>query len=208
MTNSITRRLPAWIVLWTLVVGWGAPAAASEEQRLIDKATFVVEELRGENKFSNLEPLFARAKGVLVIPELVKAGFIIGGEVGDGVLLVRDAETGHLIKRTYGPWMLTAMRGLARLKGLRGTPFDPFGYSAERRRERALITDYEAVVAELAAGLDHDNHALALEIASLPERIRGYGHVKERHLAAVMAEQTALLELWRHPETVRPGAAE
>ncbi len=95
MTNSITRRLPAWIVLWTLVVGWGAPAAASEEQRLIDKATFVVEELRGENKFSNLEPFFARAKGVVVIPELVKAGFIIGGEVGDGVLLVRDAETGE-----------------------------------------------------------------------------------------------------------------
>ena len=100
----------------------------------------------------------------------------------------RDGESGHLVKRTYGPWMLTAMRGLARLKGLRGTPFDPFGYSAERRRERALITDYEAVVAELAAGLDHDNHALAVEIASAPERIRGYGHVKERHLAAVMAE--------------------
>ncbi|MEE8544624.1 MAG: indolepyruvate ferredoxin oxidoreductase family protein [Alphaproteobacteria bacterium] len=120
----------------------------------------------------------------------------------------RDGESGHLVKRTYGPWMLTAMRGLARLKGLRGTPFDPFGYSAERRRERALITDYEAVVAELAAGLDHDNHALAVEIASAPERIRGYGHVKERHLAAVMAEQAALLELWRRPQTARSGAAE
>ncbi len=95
MTNSITRRLPAWIVLWSLVVGWGAPAAASEEQRLIDKATFVVEELRGENKFSNLKRFFAQAKGVVIFPEMVKAGFIIGGEIGVGVLLVRDPETGE-----------------------------------------------------------------------------------------------------------------
>ena len=95
MTNSITRRLPAWIVLWALVVGWGAPAAASEEQRLIDKAKFAVEELLGENKFANLKPYFAQARGVVVFPELVKAGFILGGEVGNGILLVRDAETGE-----------------------------------------------------------------------------------------------------------------
>ncbi len=95
MTNSMTRRLPAWIVLWALIVGWGAPATASEEQRLIDKATFTVEELRGADKFSNLKRFFARAKAVIIIPELVKAGFIVGGEVGDGVLLVRDAETGE-----------------------------------------------------------------------------------------------------------------
>ncbi len=95
MTNSITRRLPAWIVLWALVVGWGAPAAASEEQRLIDKAKMTVEELRGEDKFANLKPYFAQAKGVVVVPEMVKAGFIVGGEIGDGVLLVRDAESGE-----------------------------------------------------------------------------------------------------------------
>ena len=95
MTNSMARRLPALIVLAALVVGWGAPAAASDEQRLIDKATFVVEELRGENNFSNLSRFFAQAKGVVIFPELVKAGFIIGGEIGDGVLLVRHPETGE-----------------------------------------------------------------------------------------------------------------
>jgi lipid-binding SYLF domain-containing protein len=95
MTNSIARRLPAWIVLLALVVGWGAPAAASEEQRLIDKATFAVEDLRGKNNFSNLEPYFAQAKAVIIFPELVKAGFILGGEVGDGVMLVRDSDSGE-----------------------------------------------------------------------------------------------------------------
>ncbi len=95
MTNSIARRLPAWIVLWALVVGWGAPAAASEEQRLVDKATLAVEELRGKDNFSNLKPYFAQAKAVIIFPELVKAGFILGGEVGDGVRLVRDPDSGE-----------------------------------------------------------------------------------------------------------------
>ena len=95
MMKSIARPLAAWIVLWALVVGWAAPAAASDEQRLIDKATLAVEELRGKNNFSNLKPYFAQAKAVIIIPELVKAGFIIGGEVGNGVLLVRDAESGE-----------------------------------------------------------------------------------------------------------------
>jgi len=95
MMKSIARPLAAWIVLWALVVGWGAPAAASEEQRLIDKATLAVEELRGKNNFSNLKPYFAQAKAVIIFPELVKAGFILGGEVGDGVLLVRDSDSGE-----------------------------------------------------------------------------------------------------------------
>jgi indolepyruvate ferredoxin oxidoreductase len=120
----------------------------------------------------------------------------------------RDSDSGELVKRAYGPWMLKAMAGLARLKGLRGSPFDPFGYSAERRQERQLVADYEALVAELVAGLGHDNHGLALQLASLPERIRGFGHVKERHLAQAMAEQEALLEVWRGPEAARSGAAE
>ncbi|MDH3690772.1 MAG: indolepyruvate ferredoxin oxidoreductase family protein, partial [Gammaproteobacteria bacterium] len=73
----------------------------------------------------------------------------------------RDKETGLLTKRTYGPWMLRLMRLLARLKGLRGTPFDVFGYSAERKRERGLIDEYYEVVTELIADLNHDNHSLA-----------------------------------------------
>ena len=70
------------------------------------------------------------------------------------------------------------------LRRLRGTAFDPFGYSAERRTERRLIGAYEEVIEELLAGLGLDNHELAVEIARIPEQIRGYGHVKERHLRA------------------------
>ena len=111
----------------------------------------------------------------------------------------RDAETGRLQKRVYGPRMLHAFRLLAKLKGLRGTRFDPFGYTAERREERRLIGEYEAIVEELLVGLNPDNHGLAVEIASIPEQIRGYGHVKEEHLAKARTRQAELLAAWRAP---------
>ena len=94
----------------------------------------------------------------------------------------RDPATGAPRKSRYGPWMMRVFAVLARLKGLRGTAFDPFGYTRERRRERALIDRYERTVAALLDGLDHSNHALAIEIASLPERIRGFGHVKAKSI--------------------------
>jgi indolepyruvate ferredoxin oxidoreductase len=109
----------------------------------------------------------------------------------------RDPETGHLLKKEFGPWMMTAFGFLAKFKGLRGTFFDPFGYSSERKVERALIGDYENLLDELVEKLTGSNIALATEIASLPEHIRGYGHVKERHLANVREQQTELLEAYR-----------
>ena len=89
--------------------------------------------------------------------------------------------------------MLSAYRVLARLRSLRGTPFDIFGMSAERKLERQLIRDYEATLAEIADRLDAGNHALAVDIASIPERIRGFGHVKARHLEAARAREAELL---------------
>ena len=85
--------------------------------------------------------------------------------------------------------MLSAFRVLARMKGLRGTALDVFGKTAERKAERQLITDYEALIDELLARLAAHNHALAVELASIPEHIRGYGHVKERHLKAAKVER-------------------
>jgi indolepyruvate ferredoxin oxidoreductase len=110
-----------------------------------------------------------------------------------------DPVTGELRKREYGPWMLTAMRMLAPLKFLRGTAFDVFGYSTERRMERQLIADYEGVVNELLEKLDPARVALAAEIAAIPEFIRGYGHVKERHLRDAKAREAQLLAQWRDP---------
>ncbi len=108
----------------------------------------------------------------------------------------RDAH-GHLIKQPFGPWMRTAFGLLAKLKGLRGTAFDIFGRSSERQSERALIGEYRACIEELLAALSQSSLAQALEIARIPEEIRGYGHVKEKHLAAACAKWQALMADWR-----------
>ncbi|HEX5794470.1 MAG TPA: indolepyruvate ferredoxin oxidoreductase family protein, partial [Geminicoccaceae bacterium] len=119
----------------------------------------------------------------------------------------RDPATGELQKRAYGPWILVAMGWLARLRRLRGTAFDPFGYSAERRTERGLIGAYEEVVEELLAGLGLDNHEVAVAIARIPEQIRGYGDVKQRHLEQARRREAELLEAYRAP-SARLTAAE
>jgi indolepyruvate ferredoxin oxidoreductase len=123
------------------------------------------------------------------------------------LLAQRDPSTGHLRKRAYGPWIFTAMRYLAWMKRLRGTWLDPFGYSEDRRAERRLIGDYEAVIDELLAGLTPDNYGLAVEIAQIPEQIRGYGHVKQRHLETARRREAELLAAFRKPDTRLTAAA-
>ncbi|MET0319801.1 MAG: indolepyruvate ferredoxin oxidoreductase family protein, partial [Duganella sp.] len=100
---------------------------------------------------------------------------------------------GHLVKAEYGSWMWTAFRLLAKLKGLRGGAFDPFGYTAERKMERALIGDYRTMIATVLEQLTPDNHALAVELASLPEKVRGFGHVKHQAVTTFRADQARLL---------------
>ena len=117
-----------------------------------------------------------------------------------------DPTTGEPRKRAYGAWMLGAMRILARLRGLRGTPLDVFGYNEERRTERRLIADYEQVVEELLQALDAGRVQLAAEIASIPEFIRGYGPVKARHLRDAKAREAQLLAEWRNPSDAAPKA--
>jgi indolepyruvate ferredoxin oxidoreductase len=113
------------------------------------------------------------------------------------LLARRDKTTGLPRKMSFGPWMLPAFQLLAKLKGLRGTPFDPFGRSLERRTERKLIGDYEAMLDEVLAKLTPDNHAIAVALAAIPEKIRGFGHVKQQHLTAAKADEAALLEQFR-----------
>jgi len=106
----------------------------------------------------------------------------------------RDPLTGRPRKRAYGPWIFPVLRLLARCKGLRGSPFDPFGYTRERRMERALIREYEASVRVLLAGLSQQNHELALRIAALPEQIRGFAEVKQRNRERVRRAERELLD--------------
>ncbi len=109
-----------------------------------------------------------------------------------------DAQ-GHLIKQEFGPWMMKAFGMLAKFKGLRGGALDIFGYSAERKMERALIGQYRASVGALLGKLTSDNLAQAVAIASIPEDIRGYGHVKERHLKAAKQKEATLIAAFHTP---------
>ena len=113
-------------------------------------------------------------------------------------LLARhDPATGEPRKMSFGPWMLTVFKLLAKLKFLRGTAFDLFGYTEDRRTERRLIADYEYMLGEICEFLTPGNHRFAVGLAAIPEKIRGYGPVKERHLAAAKAEEAALREQFR-----------
>ena len=120
----------------------------------------------------------------------------------------RNPESGELAKQEFGPWVMTAFRVLAGLKFLRGTPLDIFGYAAERKMERQLIAEYETVIDELVTGLTTQNHEVAVAIASIPEHIRGYGHVKDQHLEKAKAEEDALLRAFRDPNAPQAKAAE
>ena len=111
--------------------------------------------------------------------------------------IAKKNNRGELIKQPFGPWMRSAFSVLARLKGLRGSAFDPFGRSEERKTERALIGEYRASIEELLGHLSAERLPLALDIARIPEDIRGYGHVKERHLKAARTKWQGLMALWR-----------
>ena len=119
----------------------------------------------------------------------------------------RDPATGQLKKREYGAWMMPMFRLLASLKRLRGTRLDIFGYTAERRRERRLIGEYEATVETLLASLDQNNHALAVQIAALPETMRGFGHIKDKNIETAKEREASLLAAYRSP-ALQSAAAE
>ena len=121
-------------------------------------------------------------------------------------VLGRRDKNGVAVKSTFGPWFGRLFPLLAAGRVLRGTAFDPFGYSKERREERRLATDYEATMARILAGLSPDNHVTALAIASLPETIRGFGHVKERNRLAAATKQADLLDIWRTEPAYRLAA--
>ena len=109
---------------------------------------------------------------------------------------------------TFGPWIFPLLRVLAKFKFLRGTAFDPFGYSVERKTERGLIADYEALLDELLAKLNADNHHIAVGLAAIPEKIRGFGFIKLRNLDTAKAEEAALLEQFRSGSAAMLKAAE
>ncbi len=124
-------------------------------------------------------------------------------------LLGRKDHNGHPVKTSYGPKMMWGFTLLSALRWLRGTPLDLFGYTRERRMERRLLQDYRARLADLVAQLTVDNYAVAVKLACLPDQIRGFGHVRLRHIEAVKQQELDFLkELKGRPRFVLPQAAE
>jgi len=113
------------------------------------------------------------------------------------ILAKRDPLTGHQKKREFGPWVLPLFRQLSKFKFLRGTTFDLFGYTAERKMERQLLMEYENTIDDVLEGLAENNYNIAVEVLSLPEKIRGFGHVKERNRVQAKREEEQLMAEFR-----------
>jgi indolepyruvate ferredoxin oxidoreductase len=128
-------------------------------------------------------------------------------------IIAKKNEKGELQKQQFGPWMLTGFKALAKLKGLRGTVFDVFGKTDERKMERALIGEYMSAIDTLLETLNTSNHAIAVDIARIPELIKGFGHVKERNVKTARLQWAGLMKdyagisLAPYAETAHQAAA-
>jgi indolepyruvate ferredoxin oxidoreductase len=134
------------------------------------------------------------------LAEQFEGDFKIRHHLAPPMIAKIDQRTGHPAKIAFGAWIRPAFGVLEKLKFLRGTAFDPFGRTAERRMERRLIENYFDLVTELSVGLDAGNHALAIELADLPDMVRGFGHVKLASVARFEKRKTDLVAKWRARE--------
>ena len=151
--------------------------------------------------------LYARPDFAGKLAEQFEGNYRITFNLAPPLLAPRDRATGLPRKISFGPWLLTVFRLLARARGLRGTRFDPFGWTSERRAERALIRWYESLSAEIVSDLSSANHDVAVELASLPASIRGFGHVKAKAIAQAKARERELRAAWCQPPQPTSAAA-
>ena len=201
--DAMTARRAAFLAAWqneAYADRYRAAVAAARaaEARLGRGEAFAAAVARGAFKLMaykdeyEVARLFADSGFRQRIDEAFEGDFTLRFHLAPPLLAGRDANTGRPKKREYGAWMLWVFRALAACRGLRGTRWDPFGYTAERRAERRIRDRYLTDIEGLAAGLTPDTHALAVEIAALPERIRGYGPVKEKAIGEAEAERARL----------------
>ena len=136
-----------------------------------------------------------------------EGGYRLRFHLAPPLLARRDPETGELRKREFGPWMFGAFRVLARMRRLRGTTWDLFGRTGERRMERRLIEDYRETVGDILDRLTPANHETAVALASVPEGIKGFGHVKARSVEAAERRAERLAKALRAEADAPPEAA-
>ncbi|MDI1344133.1 MAG: indolepyruvate ferredoxin oxidoreductase family protein [Pseudolabrys sp.] len=141
------------------------------------------------------------------LAETFEPGFSIEFNMAPPLVSRIDPETGHRRKRALGSWLFPVLRLLALGKRLRGTPFDLFGWQVERQRERQLIGDYEATIRNLLPKLTERNYATAVQIAALPDDIRGFGHVKNKAMDEARKKQDRLLAEFAAPNSATDRSA-
>jgi indolepyruvate ferredoxin oxidoreductase len=135
-----------------------------------------------------------------------KHGYTVKYNLAPPTISKRDPVTGELQKQQFGAWMLSAFKLLANFKGLRGGTLDLFGKTEERRHERQMIEDYVKLLDEIATTLNAGNHAAAVALASVPDEIRGYGHVKEKSITAARLLQEQRMRAFRNPQPAKLAA--
>jgi indolepyruvate ferredoxin oxidoreductase len=136
--------------------------------------------------------LYTDSRFVEQLQQQFEGNFSLKFNLAPPLMAKKDAK-GHLVKAEFGSWMWSAFKLLAKLKGLRGGAFDIFGYTEERKMERALVGEYRELVGTVLAQLNAGNYDTAVALANLPEKIRGFGHVKEKAVAEFRAEKARLL---------------
>jgi indolepyruvate ferredoxin oxidoreductase len=181
------------------------PGAPDTLSRAVAKYLFKLMAYKDEYEVARLytEGRFARA-----LKDTFSGDVKLTFHLAPPILSQPDPRTGAPRKREFGAWVLPVFKVLAALKGVRGTALDLFGKTEERRMERRLRDEYEAMLARFETELTPGNYDAAVALAELPERIRGYGHVKERHLAEIKPLRQALLDQFASAPSEMPQAAE
>ena len=181
------------------------PGEAPELTQSVARSLFKLMAYKDEYEVARL---YTESDFLKRVADRFEGAYQVNFHLAPPVLGDRDPETGHLRKRSFGPRMLWVFRILARMRGLRGTRFDIFGRSQERRAERQLIGEYQAMVEEILARLSPANHAIAVELAALPLEIRGFGHIKQANIVRVKPKEEALLTRFRSAPLPHVLAAE
>src|SRR4029453_8797810 len=150
--------------------------------------------------------LYAESDFVKRVADQFEGDYNLTFHLAPPALNKADAATGEARKSTYGPWLMSAFRMLAKMRKFRGSALDLFGRTAERKMERALIGEYEKTIAEVLDRLAPHNYEVAVDLASIPEYIRGYGHVKDKHVKDAKVREAALLAQYRAAPLAPAGA--
>lgn len=152
--------------------------------------------------------LFTNGEFEQQIADTFEGDFKLAYHLAPPIFAGKKLSNGRPRKRQFGSWMMSAFKLLARMKGLRGTMFDPFGYSSERKMERGLIDDYENLITSLVGKLNSENHRFAVALARIPNEIRGFGPVKAKAIEKAEKMKADLLNQFEKPDLIKTKEAE